>query len=375
MSGVLEEHLGYLALPHRLDLYRAAVEKLIRPGNLVVDAGCGTAVLGLLCLQAGAAHVHAIDSTTAIEVAREVLTRAGWAAKVEFIRGSSFQVELPKRVDVVICDHVGYFGFDYGLIGLLADARKRFLKPGGTLIPGRLKLHIGAVDSQKGCQLVEAWRAPGVPSEFHWIRKHSVNSKHAVSLQRDELLSAPAELCCIDLQADQPDFFSWSTQLTIQRDGVAHGLAGWFECELAEGIWMTNSPLSDSGIGRSQAFLPIEEALPVKAGDRLDVTVMARPDDHVIAWTVRHPASGRRFSHSTWKGDLLERERLARSHPEHVPQVSRTAHARGVVLGYCDGQRSVEQVQEAVLRDHPSLFPSREEIARFVTTVLSRDTQ
>ena len=108
---------------------------------------------------------------------------------------------------------------------------------------------------------------------------------------------------------------------------------------------------------------------------RLDVTVMARPDDHVIAWTVRHPASGRRFSHSTWQGDLLERERLARSHSEHVPQVSRTAHARGVVLGYCDGQRSVAQVQETVLRDHPALFPSREEIARFVNMVLSRDTQ
>ena len=153
MSGVLEEHLGYFALPHRLDLYRAAVEKLIRPGNLVVDAGCGTAVLGLLCLQAGAAHVHAIDSTAAIEVAREALTRAGWASKADFIRGSSFQVDLPERVDVVICDHVGYFGFDYGLISLLADARRRFLKPGGTLIPGRLKLHIGAVESQKCRQL------------------------------------------------------------------------------------------------------------------------------------------------------------------------------------------------------------------------------
>ena len=375
MSEVLKEHLGYLLLPHRLELYRVAVEKVVRPGDHVVDAGCGTAVLGLLCLQAGAAHVYAIDSTGVIEFAREALTRAGWASKADFIRGSSFQVELPERVNVVICDHVGYFGFDYGLIELLADARRRFLKPGGTLIPGRLKLHTCAVESEKCRQLVEGWNAPGIPPEFHWVRQHGVNSKHAVTLQRDELLTDPAELVCIDLRADNPDFFSWSAQLTVLRDGVLHGLAGWFECELAEDVWMTNSPLSDSGIDRFQAFLPIDEALPVKAGDRLDITVMARPADHVIAWTVGHPASGRRFSHSTWQGDRLDRERFARSLPEHVPQVSRTAEARSLVLRYCDGQCSVAQVQEAVLRDHPTLFPSTEEITRFVTTVLSRDTQ
>ena len=375
MSGVLNEHLEYLALPHRLDLYRAAVEQLVRSGYTVVDAGCGTAVLGLLCLQAGAAYVHAIDSTAAIEIAREALTLAGWAPRANFIRGSSFQVDLPERVDVVICDHVGYFGFDYGLIGLLADARKRFLKPGGVMIPGRLKLHIAAVESQKCRQLAEAWQAPGIPPEFHWVRQHSVNSKHAVNLQRGELLTASDELCCIDLQADQPDFFSWSAQLTVQRDGVLHGLAGWFECELAEGVWMTNSPLSDAGIDRSQAFLPIGEALPVKCGEVLDVTVMARPADLMIAWVVAHPASGRRFSHSTWQGDLLDREQIVRSHPQHIPQVSRTAHARSLVLGYCDGQRSVAQVQDAVLHDHPTLFPSSEEPARFITAVLSRDTQ
>lgn len=375
MSGVLEEHLGYLSLPRRLDLYRAAVESVVRPGDHIVDAGCGTGVLGLLCLQAGAAHVHAIDSTAAIEIAREALTRAGWASKVDFIRASSFQVILAARADVVICDHMGYFGFDYGLISLLADARRRFLKPTGKLIPGRLKLHIAGVESEKARQLAEAWQAPGIPPEFHWVRQHGVNTKHAVSLQPNELLTDSAELCCIDLQVDNPDFFSWSTPLTVLRDGVLHGLGGWFESELAESVWMTNSPLSDERIHRPQAFLPLEDVLPVKAGQRLDVTVMARPADNVLAWTVVDPVSGRRFSHSTWQGDILEQQRLASSHPNHVPRLKRTAHARNLVLGYCDGRRSVAQVQEAVLRDHPALFPSEEEIARFVTSTLSRDTE
>ena len=374
MIGVLDEHVEYLSLPHRLDLYRAAVARVVRPGDRVVDVGCGTAVLGLLCLEAGASHVDAIDSTVALELARQSLARAQLGAKCNFIRASSFRVTLPERADIVICDHVGSFGFDYGQIDTLADARRRFLKPGGKLIPGRLKLFVGAVESQKCYQRANAWQAPEIPREFHWIRQHGVNTKHFVDLQRDELLTDSAELCLIDLRIDNPEFFSWSSTLTVQRDGALHGLGGWFACELADDIWMTNSPLSDESIGRSQAFLPIDEVLPVRAGDRLDVTIMARPAANMIAWTLEHAASGKRFSHSTWQGEVIDPAQLARNQPNHVPRLSSTANARNIVLSYCDGERSVSQVQDAVLLNHPDLFPSSAEISRFVTTVLLRET-
>ena len=375
MSGVLEEHVGYLELRHRLDLYRAAVEKVVQPGDRVVDVGCGTAVLGLLCLQAGASHVDAIDSTAVLELARQSLTRARLAEKCNFIRATSFQTTLSDRADIVICDHVGYFGFDYGLIEALADARRRFLKPDGKLIPGRLKLFVSGVESQCAYDRASAWQGPEIPQEFHWIHQHSVNTKHAVDLRREELLTDAAELCCIDLRIDNPEFFSWSASLTVQRDGVLHGLGGWFECELAEDIWMTNSPLSDASIGRSHAFLPIGEALDVRARDRLNVTIMARPASNMIAWTLEHPSSGNRFNHSTWLGEVVDTAQLARSQPNYVPRITPSATARNIVLSYCDGHRSLSQIQDAVLLDYPHLFPSRAEIIRFVTTTLHRDTQ
>ena len=375
MISVLEEHLGYVADSARLALFKTAISTTVQAGDRVADVGCGSAVLGLLCLQAGAAHVYAIDSTAAIEIARKSLTQAGWASRVNFIHGNSHQVDLPERVDVIICDHVGYFGFDYGLIETLADARRRLLKPGGRLIPGRLRLQLGAVESEKSSQLAEGWQAPGIPSEFHWVRQHGVNTKHAVKLRSDEILSKPAELGCIDLASDSPDFFSWTVQLAMLRDGVLHGLAGWFECELADDVWMTNSPLSECAIGRQQAFLPINEPFTVKAGDVISATVMARPSDHLIAWEVNHPATGKKFSHSTWQGDFLMQERLLKNRPDHAPRLSRIAQAKSVVLGYCDGKLLVAQIQEIVLRQHPELLPSPEEISRFVTAVLSGHTE
>lgn len=71
---------------------------------------------------------------------------------------------------------------------------------------------------------------------------------------------------------------------------------------------MSNSPLARRRINRSQAFLPIDEAVTVRVGDSLKVRIMVRPDDNLIAWTVEFPATGRRFSHSTWQGMLLAPE-------------------------------------------------------------------
>jgi len=369
----LDEHLGYIADSLRLARFEAAVNAVVRQGDSVVDLGCGTGILGLLCLRAGAARLYAIDSTEMLEVARDTFVRAGYSAHAKFLHGISSRVDLPERVDVVICDHVGYFGFDYNILETLADARRRFLKPGGRLIPARVTLQLAPVESEQCRTLAEGWAAPNIPAEFHWLRERTVNRKHAAKLHNDELLGLPADLATIDFHADQPEYHRWTAELRMQRDGVLHGLGGWFSCELAEGIWMTNSPLSDQAIDRSQVFLPIGEAIAVKAGDLLKATVMARPADHQIAWEVEAP-SGQKFRHSTWQGALLSSEEIARRNPKHVPQTSRSGLARIVVLRYCDGRRTVKEIEKAVLRDHPALMPSTEEISRFVAQVLSGDT-
>ena len=119
---MLNEHLGYVADRTRFEQFRAAIAKVVCAGDQVADLGCGSGILGLLCLQAGAGRVCAIDSTAMIEVARETLARAGLGDRGVFIPSHSLRVDLPEPVDVVICDHIGYFGFDYGILHTLQDA-------------------------------------------------------------------------------------------------------------------------------------------------------------------------------------------------------------------------------------------------------------
>lgn len=372
---MLEEHLGYVADRLRLEQFRAAVRRTCNSGVQVADLGCGSGILGLLCLQAGAARVFAIEATPMIGVAKETLERAGLGEKCVFVPGDSRRISLPEPVDVVICDHVGYFGFDYGIVHTLQDARRRFLKPGGSLIPSRIRLQLGAVESAQCRDRAESWRGKAVPAEFHWLHCFSVNAIHAVELTGDALLSSPAALGEIDLRTDGADFFTWVAELRMDRDGVMHGLAGWFECELAEGIWMTNSPLASHAIQRPQAFLPIDQSVEVRAGDLVKATIMTRPADNLVSWIVEFAATGQRFSHSTWYGMPLAADFLIRTHPDRVPRVNREGRARVAVLAYCDGRRSAREIEQAVLRDHPDLFPSAAETSLFVSKVLSGDTE
>jgi hypothetical protein len=46
-----------------------------------------------------------------------------------------------------------------------------------------------------------------------------------------------------------------------------------------------------------------------------------------------------------------------------------------IVLGYCGGRCRVREIEVLVLRNHPGLFPSEQEISHFLIQVLSQDTE
>ncbi len=372
---MLDEHHVYVSDRVRLERFAAAVQSVLSPGQTVVDLGCGTGILGLLCLKAGAGHVYAIERGDMAQVATRAYAEAGFTDRVTVIQEENRFAELPQRVDLVICDHVGYFGIDYGIVDLLRDARERFLKPGGQLIPRRLRIMVAAVESAEARKKRDGWEAIGIAPELHWLRTHEANSKHEIELTKDEILNAPAYLGDVDLLHETRDYFTWTTDLKINRDGQLDGVAGWFECELADRVWMTNAPLADSRINREQTYLPIQKSISVSVGDVLKVSIMMRPADNLIAWTLACPEKGFSFSQSTWHGLVLDPAAIVRAKPDRIPQLSKQGLARLAVLASCDGGRTVADIQKNVLTKHPELFRDPDDCARIVAEVLSRNTE
>jgi protein arginine N-methyltransferase 1 len=241
-------------------------------------------------------------------------------------------------------------------------------------MPGQIVLQVAAAQSPACRALAEAWASEPVPAEFRWVQDYGVNSKHPRDFSEGELASAPAELGRIDLRADSPELLAFSTRLEIDRACALDGLAGWFACEIFDGVWMTNSPVAEDRITRMQVFLPFATPLSVEEGDSLEVAISVRHEVQLITWSARVTRTGQSARHSTWASKILDRK--DRIPPAgRVPQLSRVGEARRTLLALIDGAATNAEIEQAMLRDHADLFPSAEQVARFVRRELNQSTR
>lgn len=126
--------------------YKAAINRNV-PGKIVLDIGTGQdMVQAAFCVEAGASKVYAIEENEiAFEKAQEKIRQMGWEGRVILIKGDSTQVDIPEKVDVCVSEIIGCIGSSEGTVPILNDARERFLKSDGIMIPGRCVTKIAAV--------------------------------------------------------------------------------------------------------------------------------------------------------------------------------------------------------------------------------------
>lgn len=378
MSLVVDEHRHYLEDRVRLSAFRRAVRELVQPSSVVVDLGCGTGILGLLACQAGAARVYSIEESGLIELAREICQANGFADRVRFIKGLSTRITLPEPADIILADQIGHFGFEAGLFDYFSDARRRLLKPGGVTIPRRITFCLAPVEHEALWQQVEFWNGDQAGITVRPARALASNTGYPVKLLPEQLLGSSVEPCSVDPSLSGSHPLRFACTLPITRDGILHGLGGWFVAQLSPSVTMSNSPLSAERIDRRNVFFPLDRPVPVQAGDSVTVSMHILPVQIAVTWIVEVRKQHRvdtgpiRFTHSTLNGMLIAREDLQRTHPASIPSLSPWGTARLTVLSLCDGIRPLVQIEQELLRRHPDLFPSLSTAATFVAEVVTR---
>jgi len=222
----------------------------------VVDIGAGSGVWAVAAACLGARRVVAVEREVLLVPVIERLAREnGVANRVEVVRADARRLELPREFDVVVSELVGNAAFDEGIVAVLARARERFLRAGGTLIPEQLALRAAPVR-------VPSLAPSGIQvASFDELAVHApriVDPHHAQALARSR------ELLRVDLRRARPgQALPLARARFSLKDGRAvTGLAVWVEVDLAPGIMLSTR----AGTHWAPILLPIQ-ALPAGPGE------------------------------------------------------------------------------------------------------------
>jgi len=346
--------------------YASAMRQAINPDSIVLEIGTGIGVFAMLACQFGARHVYAVEPDDSIQVAREIAAANGFADRIEFIQDLSTRVTLPERVDVIISDLRGVLPLFGHHIASIADARKRFLAPSGTLIAQRDTLWAAVVEAPN---LYDRYATPWIDNDFGLNLRAGQrivsNNWQKARTGVDQLLTDPQQWAALDYNVLECTDVSAELNWTAMRAGTAHGLSLWFDATLAEGVSFSNAPDQPELIYGS-AFFPFSAPIAVASSDEIYVTLSANlvGDDYVWRWNTRVTRQGGAsevkadFKQSTFFGAPLSLEQLRKLESSYVPALDEEGRIDYLILSLMNEQVSLGEIAHRISDKFPNRFKS-----------------
>lgn len=362
----------------RADAYARAIARAVRPGDVVLDIGCGTGVFSLLAVRAGAAMVHAVDPNPAIHLLPELARENGAEGKIVIHPKSSMEVVLPSKVDVIVSDLRGVMPLAGDHLAAIADARTRLLRPEGRMVPQRDVLRVAVVESDElWSQFARSWEAFGrLGLSAEAARAAVLNGvypdRQAV-LQQSNVLSTAATWADLDYRTSLGSYFERTVSLDVLRGGTAHGLAVWFDATIFEDIGFSTAP--GWSLAYARFFLPLSQPLVLTTGARATVTLRADARGERWAWETSMTAADgtclASYRQSTFLGTPTTPESLLRASSRFQPVLSERGRQRMNVLEAFDGTRTVGELAERLAASRAS-STTRDALVREVQDLVDR---
>lgn len=217
--------------------FHRALKARVTPNSAVLDIGSGSGLWAITAAKLGAKKVVAIEMMPMLAGLIRALARDhGVADRVEVITGDSRQVRLAREFDVVISETIGHLIFDEQIVTIMADARERFLKPGGALIPETVTLMAaGAHLRQPRLSKLPA----GIPGKFGRFESLMLHAPLGLTDKRSlKLLTTPAPLVHTDLRTTttEPPLGNLAARWPQQDTAKINCFVVWAEMTLAPDI-------------------------------------------------------------------------------------------------------------------------------------------
>lgn len=302
----------------RVGPYVEALRRSVTADSVVLDLGCGQGLFALLACRFGARRVYAVEPDNVINIAREAAIANGCAGRIEFFQNVSTEVTLPEPATIIISDLRGVLPWFQRHIPSIIDARERLLAPGGVLIPRRDFLWAAIVEAPEQYEMIVGpWRDKVFGMDLSAGVSKVTNTWRKTRFKPGELLTEAT--CWATLDYHQVDTADTGAEISwrVARPGVAHGIAVWFDAQLAEEIEFSNQPGGPELI-YGNGFFPFPRPVAVREGEGVAVRIRADlvQDDYVWTWDTDFTDQKIDFRQSTFFGVALSAEQLRKKHAQ-----------------------------------------------------------
>lgn len=243
----------------RLEAYSEAIlsNRSHFEGKYVLDVGAGTGILSVLCAEAGAKKVYAVEASNVANLAREIVKENGYEDVIEVhqCRIEDFTIDNPEhdhKVDIIISEWMGFYLLHEGMLDSVIYARDKFLKQGGRMFPQTASISVAPCSVP---DYFDDWQ------DFHGIqltrfaaalRAEKQKKPDIRLIQGKDLLHHGTIVAWLDLNevtTDDLNQFEFKEVIVAQVDGRYQAFCLWFDVQF---------PVNDDGLMVTLSTAPTE---------------------------------------------------------------------------------------------------------------------
>lgn len=291
--------------------YRSAMYKnrALFKDKIVLDVGCGTGILSMFAVNAGASHVYSVDMSNIIYKAKEIITLNGFENKITLIKGKIEDIVLPiEKVDIIISEWMGYFLLYESMLDSIIFARDKYLVEGGLILPDKCSMYIAGIEdgqykNDKFCFWEDVYGF-----DFSPFIEVVMTEPVIDHVEKKALITTSCKFFEFDINTiSKKDLsFSCNFKLNAIDNDFCHAYIVWWEAKFPgpEKIILSTSPW-DNYTHWKQTIFYMDKTLNVKKGDAINGTISSKPNsknpreiDIDISWNTESNSQNRLLKES-----------------------------------------------------------------------------
>ncbi|RDA89545.1 hypothetical protein CP533_3755 [Ophiocordyceps camponoti-saundersi (nom. inval.)] len=251
--------------------------------KIVLDVGCGTAILSMFAVKAGAKHVIGVDMSSIVFKAREIVKANGMADKITLIQGKMEEVELPfPKVDIIISEWMGYFLLYESMLDTVLYARDAYLNKDGLIFPDKATIFFAGIeDGEYKEEKIGFWdNVYGF--DYTPLKETALSEPLVDTVELKTVVTDPTSVLTLDLYTCTTADLNFTApfRLTTKRADFVHALVAWFDIEFSachKPIRFSTGPHAKYTHWKQTVFY-FKDVLTVQRDEDIQCTLRVKPN-------------------------------------------------------------------------------------------------